>query len=576
MKALLRLLIAFRPYTGQMILGILLALVTVLANIGLLTLSSWFIASMAVAGASGVLMNYMLPSVGVRLFALTRTGGRYLERLVTHDATFRLLSRLKRWLYDRLEPLAPARLQDLHSGDLMSRMQSDIDSLENFYTRGLVPLVVGVLGVLGVSGFLALFSLRLALTSFSALLAVGLVLPALTGARAAKPGREAVNRGAELHTHTVDALQGMSELRVAGADEEQAEAVLRAARGREEAEARRNRIAAASEGIQTAVIGAAVVAAVLLVVPLVRAGTLPGPYLAMLTVCVLASFETVTPLPQAIQQLGTTTAAAERVFGLADQEPAVTRPEAPAPIPEATDLRLSEVTLRYPGANAPALERASLELPADCWSAVVGPTGSGKSSLVNLLARFFPYEEGTARFGGTEISRLDPEALREQLAVLPQHPHLFHDTIAANLRMAAPEATEAELEEACRHAGIWDFVESLSSGLDTVVGETGLRLSAGEGKRIALARTLLQDRRVYLLDEPTEHLDPDAEEAVLRGLRTRLSGRTVVLITHRMAGLSEMEHIVVMDRGRVAEAGSYPELLERDGALRQLLDLIES
>jgi ABC-type multidrug transport system fused ATPase/permease subunit len=196
--------------------------------------------------------------------------------------------------------------------------------------------------------------------------------------------------------------------------------------------------------------------------------------------------------------------------------------------------------------------------------------------VVNLLARFFPYEQGSARFGRTEISRLDPEALREQLAVLPQHPHLFHDTIAANLRMAAPEATEAELQEVCRDAGVWSFVESLSSGLETVVGETGLRLSAGEGKRIALARTLLQDRRVYLLDEPTEHLDTDSEEAVLRGLRTRLSGRTVVLITHRMTGISEMEHIVVMDRGHVAESGSYRELLERDGALRQLLDLIES
>jgi len=570
LRTLLRLLGLFAPYRGWVLLGFGAALLTLLANVCLLAVSGWFIAAMAWAGAAGASMNYFTPAALIRGSAMARTGGRYLERLVTHEATLRLLSHLRVWFYRHLEPLAPARLQQLHSADLFSRIRSDIDSLEQLYVRTLVPVLTAVAGAVLLTVFLARYDRASALTVLAFLAAGGGLVPLWSARVGAAPGRRLVETESALREAVVDGVQALPELLVYGAAPAQVQRLNAASAELAAAQVRLGGYAGAAQGALGLCANLALWCILWLAIPLVREGRIAPPELAMLALLALAAFESVAPLPAAFQQLGAALTAARRLFAIVDAAPAVTEPPGPSPPPAGFDLRLRGVRFTYPGATRAALDGIDLDLPVGRRVAVVGASGSGKSTLFNLLLRFWAPAAGEIRLGGHDLADYAGEEIRRHLALVSQHTHLFNASIRDNLLLARPDASQALLETACRAAQIHDFVGTLPAGYDTWVGETGVRLSGGEARRIAVARALLKDAPILLLDEPTEGLDAPAERALLQAVGRLMAGRSVLLVTHRPWGLEAMDEILVLDAGRIAARGTYAELIAGNWLARRL------
>ena len=572
MRDLFRLVKLVRPHWRLAVLGLALSLATLLANVGLLALSSWFIASMAIAGLAGTLMDYTTAGAGVRALALGRAAGRYAERLVNHDVTFRILSALRVWFYQRIEPLAPARLSAYRSGDLLSRIRADIDTLDDFYVRGVVPSIVAVLAVGCIVLFLAHYDARLALIDGAALAFAGVLLPLLLHRLSARPGRERVAWAAELRASIVEEVQGMAELvalGAAGAHAAHIEAAGREMDGRQ-------RTLASLQGLGDAGIVAAsalaVWAAAFVLAPVVAGGGLPRADMAMLTVLVLAGFESIMPLPGVMQRAGEMTAAARRLFQIIDAVPAVKEPAEPADAaraffppgrktPGPVSLSIRDLRFRYSPEQPWAIDGLSFDIPAGARLGIIGPTGAGKSSLVNVLLRFWDFEAGSIRVfnaadgqGGTgsdgyDLRAMAPEDVRRLFAVVPQAPYLFHASIRENLLIALPPsldpaARDEALLSSLRAAQLSEFVASLPDGLDTIVGETGREVSTGEMQRIAVARALLRDAPVYILDEPTEGLDDRTAGMLLDTLAGKLPGKTLVVITHRERELAIVDSVV--------------------------------
>ncbi len=561
MKDLLRLLGLFKPYTRWLAAGIALSAGVILANVALLALAGWFITAMAIAGIGAGTINYFTPAAAIRGLAIIRSVGRYGERLVSHEATLTLLARLRAWFYEHLEPLAPARLQFYRGGDLLSRIRADIDTLDNFYLRVLAPSTAAALTVALMVGFIAWYSTGVAWAVLAGLLAAGVVLPLIAQRLGQTPGTRTVACRAALRSTVADAVRGAGELRVYGAAARQAAHIDR----RSHTLIRPQRRQAGIDGLSAAAFGLitqlTLWLAVVIVVPLVARHELPGADLAMIALFVLASFEAVSALPAAFQALGETRAAARRIFEIVDTPPAVADPPREAQRPRQFGLRARGLRMRYDENAAWALDGVDLDVPAGGRLGIVGPTGAGKTSLFNVLLRFWDYQEGTFQIGGASLRAFNGETVRGWCAVVAQQTHLFNTSIRENLRLARPEVDEDTLLQALRQAHVFDEVMALPKGLDTIVGETGTRLSGGQARRIAIARSLLKDAPILVLDEPTEGLDAGAERTVLQALETLMAGRTTLLITHRPQALRYVDRVVVLSRGRVLEAGAPAALL---------------
>jgi ATP-binding cassette subfamily C protein CydC len=540
-----------RPYLKWILAGIALSTIVILANVALLGLSGWFITAMAAAGLQGASINYFTPAAAIRGLAITRTIGRYLERLVTHESTFRLLAELRQWFFERLEPLAPARLQYLRGGDLLSRLRADIDTLENAYLRIVTPAAAALAASLVVLGFLAVISPAIAVTTLLALLTAGVLLPWLGARRCDAPGRAIRQVRSDLRARTAETVRGQAELAIYGGRDAQRRQIVQLNDDLLSPQRRRNRSETALSAAGALTAQAGWLAALLIGLWLFQQELVSGPLLVMLVLLVMAAFEAVAPLPLAWQSWGETRSAARRLMEIVDAEPAVTDPPREAPPPTRFDIRFDHVGLRYPGASEPALSDIDLTIPEGGRLAVVGPSGAGKTSLVHLLLRFWPYSAGEIRIGGQPIDRYRGETVRRWCSVVGQHAHLFNATIAENLRLACPEADDERLIEAARAAGIHDEIRRMPDGYDTAVGEAATRLSGGQIRRIAIARALLKDAPILILDEPTEGLDRGSEQAVIAALYRAMAGRTVLMITHRPALLALADRVARLEHGRL-------------------------
>ncbi len=555
MRALIRLAGLFRPFRGWMLGGLALSSLTILANFWLMTLSGWFLAAAAITGLAGYAaqnaFNFFSPAAGVRFFATLRVGSRYAERLVTHEATFRLLARLRVWFYATLEPLAPAALQGFRSSDLLSRLVADIDTLNLFYLRVYVPVLSAIIATLIMTGFFALFSVQAALILLAGLVVTGALTPYLTGRAGRAAGRDVVRETAALRGEYVDAVLGMGELLTYGA----APALLaRAARGNTRllaAQAHLAKISGAGMAASGLTTNFALLAVTLAAGGKVAAGHLGTADLPLLALGTAAAFEAVAPLPAAFQYLGQILEAAQRIFAIADLPPAVPPLASPAPVPEHFALVLEDVSLRYAPGMAPALRGISLTIPEGGRTGITGPTGAGKSTLINLLLRFHEYQTGHASFGGHDLRAYDSAAMARYVTIISQRSHLFHTTIRDNLLLADGAATEAQMWQALEVAQLAGFVRAQPRGLDTMVGETGARLSGGQARRVALARAVLRPTPWLILDEPTEGLDATTEQDFLRDLAPLLEGRTVLCITHRAAPLALVQQVYALNEGRL-------------------------
>jgi ATP-binding cassette subfamily C protein CydC len=567
MTDLLRLLRLFRPYLAWLLSGILLSFITLLANVALMALSGWFISAMAVAGAAGASMNYFTPAALIRAAAIARTAGRYAERLVTHEATFRLLAELRVWFYRKLEPLAPAGLEAYRSGDLLSRIRADIDTLDNIYLRLLVPAAVALLAMLVFTGVLWWIHPRLALVEGLLLLVAGVAVPWLVNRMGHRAGRRKVEVSAHMRAALVTDLQGMGELLVYGAAEGHAARVQTLSRELAQQQRALSHLNGLSQGALGLCANLAMWAMVVLAVPMVSSHLLAPQQLAMLALFALASFEAVTPLSLAMQTLGESLAAARRIFSLADSLPAVTEPVEPLAMQETFAYRFQNVSFRYRPDSPEVLRDISLRLAPGRKLAVVGATGCGKSTLASLLLRFREPTGGSLLLNERSLQNYNGEELREHIAALTQQTHLFNTTILDNLLLARPDADRQAIEQVCETVLIHDFITAQPDGYDTVTGETGVRLSGGQARRVAIARALLKNAPLLILDEPTEGVDPETARQLMVNILTRVEARRqgLLLITHQLQGLERMDEILVMAQGRVIESGSHRELMDARG-----------
>jgi ATP-binding cassette subfamily C protein CydC len=553
MKNLLRLLALYSPYALWLSASVLVSLASLLANIGLMAVSGWFIAAMAAAGLSGAAIDYFTPAALIRTLAILRTGGRYIDRLVSHEATLRLLAGLRGRIFALLEPLAPGALADLRSGEITERLRGDIDRLEQVFLRLVSPLAVAWLAGATIVAVLALWSGAMAAAAAAVFLLAGVAAPALAALAGRAPSRAATAKTAALRAHLADDLKGLAPLLATGADAEKFAALERDMAALLGAESRVARIGALGQSSVGATGELAALAILALGAPLLRAGALSGPELTMGVLAALASLEAFSPLAGAFGGLFGVMASADRLFELIDREPLVAEPETRTPAPERFDIRLRAVSLTYPGAPRPALKAIDLDIAEGARVALVGHSGAGKSSLADLLMRFRDPSAGEIRLGGVPLKKLSSRVIRAAIVLVRQSPHLFASTVAANLRLARPGATDQQLWAALAAVQLDGDIRALPLGLESPVGVAGEKLSGGQAKRLGIARALLCDARILFLDEPTEGLDPRTAQKMLAAILDLADGRTIVIATHSQAEIAAMDEVVVLDEGAIVQ-----------------------
>ncbi|MGW7135736.1 thiol reductant ABC exporter subunit CydD [Streptomyces xanthophaeus] len=559
-----------KAWQGRFRLGLLLGALAVGCSVGLMAVSGWLISR---ASEQPPVLYLMVAVTATRAFGMGRAVFRYAERLVSHDAVLRMLADLRVAVYRRLERIAPAGLREHRRGDLLARLVADADALQDYWLRWLLPLGTAVLVGTGSVAFTTWLLPEAGAVLAAGLLAAGVGVPLVSGACARRAERRLAPARGELATRVADLLSGTAELTVAGALQDrknrarQSDGVLTgiAARG-----------AAATglgSGLSALVCGLTVVASAAVAAGAVHEGRLSGVAMAVAVLTPLAAFEAVAGLPLAVQYRQRVRRSAERVYEVIDAPVPVAEPEAPQPLPaEAFPLRLTGLSARHPGLERDALHGLDLTLEAGRRIAVVGPSGSGKTTLAQVLLRFLDPSEGAYTLGGTDARLLDGDDVRTVVGLCAQDAHLFDSSVRENLRLARTGASEEQLREALAAARLLEWADGLPDGLDTLVGEHGERISGGQRQRLALARALLADFPVLVLDEPAEHLDLATADALTADLLAATEGRTTVLITHRLAGLEAVDEVLVLDHGTVVQRGAYEELAATEGPLRRLLD----
>ncbi|MBG2631010.1 cysteine/glutathione ABC transporter ATP-binding protein/permease CydC [Klebsiella michiganensis] len=568
MRALWPYLALYKRHKWLLLLGIVLAIVTLLASIGLLTLSGWFLSASAVVGVAGIYsFNYMLPAAGVRGAAIIRTAGRYFERLVSHDATFRVLQHLRVFTFSKLLPLSPAGLARFRQGELLNRVVADVDTLDHLYLRVISPLVGALVVILVVTVGLSVLDVTLALTLGGIMLLTLLVMPPLFY-RAGKPAGESITRlRGQYRQHLTSWLQGQAELMLFNASDRYRQQMEKTEARWLDAQRRQAELTALSQALMLLIGGIAVIAMLWLASAGVGGDTQPGALIALFVFCALAAFEALAPVTGAFQHLGQVIASAKRITQITEQEPEVAFPQGEGQTLDRVSLRLHQVTFSYPQQPSPALEKVSLQIEVGEHIAILGRTGCGKSTLLQLLTRAWDPAEGEILLNNQPLGQFNEATLRRAMSVVPQRVHLFSATLRDNLLLASPGASDARLAQTLERVGLAKLLED--SGLNSWLGEGGRQLSGGELRRLAIARALLHDAPLMLLDEPTEGLDATTESQILDLLAEVMREKTVLMVTHRLRGLARFNQIIVMDNGKIIEQGSHAELLAEQGRYYQ-------
>lgn len=549
MKALLTFVPLYMKQFRAMLLALLLSLVTIAAGVGLLGTSGWFITAAALTTA-GLAFNLFVPSAAVRAFSFVRILARYGERLVGHDATLRLLSDLRGWLFGALFPRLPLPDRSLRHGDLVSRLTADVDALDTAFLVAVGPLVSAVIVGGAMTVTLAFLLPSAALVYGICLAAAALLVPTAMIVLGRQAGRGSVEAQADLRSQVIDGVAGHTDLRVLGMLGSAEKRFVAAAQTASKHRLRLGGLATLGGFAVQLLAALALLGTLLAGLDAVAAGVLNGPVMAALLLAVLASFEVTNVIVRSVSKATSAMAAAERLQALATLPVAISEPHQPRPIPQQARLAFTDLTFGY-GALPPVLEAFSLRVSPGERVAIVGPSGAGKSTILRLALRLTEPRDGQITFNDVPLNCFATKDLHAHMALLSQDSPVFIDTIRNNLLIGRADADEAALWAALGKARIEDFVRSLPKGLDTLIGEAGRTLSVGQSRRLCLARALLSNAPVLLLDEPTNALDRDTEVAFFETLGQATAGRTVILVTHASLPSGTVDRVLTLEEGRL-------------------------
>ncbi|WP_024872765.1 heme ABC transporter ATP-binding protein/permease CydC [Tolumonas lignilytica] len=558
----------FSRHWIMLLIGLLLTVCTLLAGLGLLSLSGWFLTACAVAGLSAITkdaFNYMTPAGAVRFFSIVRTACRWGDRVISHDATFRVLTSLRIQFWKKLAPLSLHQLQSWRQGELLNRLVADIDALDNLYLRLITPVLAALLILISLFVVVALFDIHLAFFLCGTLLLLAIAVPLIFYRLGKAPGQSLIVSQSHLRSACTTYLSHQAELLLCGAEEQYRESIVREEEKLFQAQRDMTSLNGLSSALMLALLSLLVCAMLWLAAGGVGSHDKADPLTALMVFFALASFEALQPLAGAFQYLSSTLTAARRLNQIMETTPAIQfgTDEKTA---QSGELSIQSLSFCYPHQPVNVINELSLQLRPGEKVAILGPTGCGKSTLLGLLTREWNPAQGAIFLDQRPLAEFSDEALRASMSVVSQRVHVFSATLADNLRLAKPSATDADLQEVLLKVELDHLLEgaNLKESLKLWLGEGGRALSGGEQRRLSLARALLHDAPLLLLDEVTEGLDPATEQRIMHLILQHSKDKSVLMITHRLTGLSQMDRIALLENGQFRLTGSHTELLAAD------------
>ena len=576
MRALLPFLRLFKFAKLPLFLGLVLMITGLASSIGLLTTSGWFLAATAIAGL-GTLFNFFYPSASVRGLAIGRTLFRYFEKLVTHDATFRILAKLRVQVFEKIIPLSPAVLNRYRNSDLLNRLVSDVDTLDSLYLRLIAPFITAIFVILAMCIGLSFVNAPLALGLGVSLLLLVFVIPTVFYQLGKKFGDKLVHSRALYRTQFLEFIQAQAELLLFNAEDKLKDNMAKTEANWQADQQKEANLSGFSTALSLFLNGL-IIAVMLWFSSQAEFGNdeYRMAFIALFTFAALASFEILMPLGSAFLHIGQVIASAERVTDIIEQQPLVTfNGKAEFDQNATTLIEAKDLSFTYPERQNRALENLNLTIQKGKKVAILGKTGSGKSTLLQLLVRNYDANQGQLFLAGKPIADYAEDTLRSQFCFLTQRVHVFSDTLRQNLQFAsAVNISDEKMIEVLNQVGLGKLLEQ-EQGLDIWLGDGGRPLSGGEQRRLGLARILLNDAPILLLDEPTEGLDRETERQILRLILAHAENKTLIMVTHRLTAIEQFDELCVIDEAKLIEKGTYAELLQLEkGLFKQLVERV--
>lgn len=554
-----------KKHIPYVLLSLLTALLTILSNIGMLSASSVLISR---AALQPDVLDLMTLIVAVRFFSISRGVFRYVERTISHNTTFKILSSLRKWFFKSFNESYSENQRQFKTGNIYTKLVNDVDTLKEFFLRVIYPLFTAILTFAVTAVFLALFSIKVTITYIVFYIFCGFVLPLMLFYINTKLMEKENTLKKEINLALLDILNGILEISVYSLKDMLSNRYncLRD----ELNQTQKKKVVITGLGDNLYSFSVTLLMAITLIesAPLTAAGKLNGIYYAMLPLAIMASFEALLPMPNIFYKFNESITAGKNIFSIiktSNQNTWVTEGNA-----SNSNISVKNLSLREKDSESFILRDISFELPAGKKLAIVGISGSGKSTLLKTLLGFMDYCEGFITLGGIPYSKLSMDTIRKQYSYVEQNPYIFNTSIRENLLIADPQANDAVVKSALDNAQISDFINELPEGIKTSLGQFGYKVSGGEKQRLAIARALVKNSPVFLLDEPTAGLDVELEKKLVDAIYSYLKNRSCIWVTHRLVCMDKMDEIIVLEKGGIEERGTHNELLHLRGLYYKL------